>query len=120
MGINPDVRTERLDAMSDPSDGQRLLLTVLFTAWLIAFGYAFYAFATTLPGGGGFVRGMNRITSYLGWQGLAGMISIAVFSVGRGWPKGSAVRRMSATPILVAILHIVAIVGVILWARTSG
>lgn len=106
--------------MSGPTDGQRLLLTVLFAAWLIAFGYAFFTFATTLPQGGGFLRGMNRVTGYLGWQGIAGMISIAVFAVGRRWPKGTAVRRMSIVPIAVAILHVAVITGVIVWARASG
>mgnify|MGYP001814932194 FL=1 len=105
--------------MSDPTDGQRLMLTVLLALWVIAFGYAFYAFATTIPGGGGFVRGMNRVTAYLGWQGIAGMVAIALFAVGRVWPKGSAVRRMTVVPIALAILHIAGILGVILWARTT-
>ena len=105
--------------MNDPSDGQRLLLTALFAAWVIAFCYAFYAYATTIPGGGGFVRGMNRVTAYLGWQGIAGMISIALFAVGRGWPKGSAVRRMAVVPFAVALLHVLAILGIILWARAT-
>ena len=90
--------------MNDPSDRQRLLLTALFAAWVIAFAYAFYAYASTIPGGGGFVRGMNRITSYLGWQGIAGMIAIALFSVGREWPRRSAVRRMSGLPLLLSMI----------------
>lgn len=106
--------------MSGPSDGQRLLLTVLFATWLIAFGYAFFSFAATQPRGDGFVRGMNRVTSYLGWQGIAGMISVAIFSVGRGWTKGTTIRRMSLVPITVAFLHVAAIGGVILWARAAG
>jgi len=106
--------------MSDPGDSKRLFLTALFAAWVLAFGYAFVAFATTEPGGGGFVRGINRITAYLGWQGIAGMVSIALFAVGRAWPKGAAVRRMSVVPLALAILHVVAILAVILWARSSG
>lgn len=105
--------------MSGPSDGQRLLLTALFAAWVFAFGFAFFTFATTDPTGESFTRGMNRITSYLGWQGVAGMISIALISVGRGWPRGTAVRRMSGVPLALAILHVVAIFGIILWARAS-
>ena len=93
---------------------------MLLAAWLFAFGYAFFAFATSLPEGDGFVRGMNRITAYLGWQGIAGMTAIALFAVGRGWPKGSAVRRMSVVPLGAAALHVVAIVGIILWAGASA
>ncbi|MBT8459785.1 MAG: hypothetical protein HKP37_12650 [Boseongicola sp.] len=106
--------------MNEPSDRQRLLLIALFAAWVIAFGYAFFTFAETAPSGDGFTRGMNRITSYLGWQGIAGMIAIALVSIGRGWPKGSAVRRMSGVPLLLAILHVAAILGIILWARASN
>lgn len=105
--------------MSAPTDSQRLLLTALFAAWVFAVGYAFFSFATTNPSGDGFTRGMNRVTAYLGWQGAAGMISFALFAVGRGWPKGSAVRRMSVFPLAIAFLHVAAILGVVLWARTS-
>lgn len=104
--------------VSDPGDRQRLLLTALFALWVFAFGYAFFIFATTTPTGDSFTRGMNRITSYLGWQGVAGMISIALIAIGRSWPKGSAVRRMSGVPLTLAVLHIAAIIGIILWART--
>lgn len=106
--------------MSDPGDGQRFLLTALMAIWLAAFLYAFVSFATSAPTGEGFVRGANRVMSYLGWQGIAGMIAIAVFPVGRRWPKGSAIRTMASVPLGIAVLHILAIVGVFLWARAPG
>ena len=106
--------------MSAPNDSRRLLLTGLLALWLIAFVYAFVAFATTTPTGDGFVRGANRVMSYLGWQGIAGVVAIATFAIGRDWPKGSAVRTMSAIPLVIALLHILAIFGVILWARAAG
>ena len=106
--------------MSQPSDGRRLLLTGLLALWLIAFVYAFIGFATTAPTGDGFVRGANRVMTYLGWQGIAGVLSIATFAIGRDWPKGSTVRTISAVPLIIAFLHIAGIIGVILWARASA
>ena len=113
MGIYSDVRAFGVAKMSD---GQRFGLTVLLALWAAAFGYAFVSYALTPPAGDGFVRGLNRVTAYLGWQGIAGMLSIPVFALGRAWPKGSPVRSMSRLPIGVAVAHMVVIVGVIVWA----
>ncbi len=89
---------------------------ILFAAWVLAFGYAFVAFWTTAPTGEGFTRGTNRVVTYLGWQGVAGMVAIAVWGVGRGWPKGSSARWLSVVPMALALLHVAAIVAIVLWA----
>ena len=102
--------------MSVPNDGRRLILTILFAAWLMAFLYAFFSFATLAPTGDGFGRGLNRVTSYLGWQGIAGAIAFAVFGVSRAWPKGSGVRSLGSVPLVIAALHVLAIVAVVVWA----
>ena len=60
------------------SDGRRFLATCLAALWLMAFCYAFVAFWTTAPEGEGFVRGMNKPLVYLGWQGIAGMLALAL------------------------------------------
>jgi hypothetical protein len=99
------------------TDGKRLILTVLLAVWVMAFAYAFVHFATALPTGDGFHRGANRITGYLGWQGIAGLVALSVFATGRGWPKGSGVRRLTSVPLILALAHVAAILGVILWAR---
>ena len=105
--------------MTDPGDGKRLVLTGLFALWVFAFAYAFYALATLEPTGDGFTRGANRITTYLGWQGVAGMAGLAIFAVGQGWPKGATVRTLSRVPLGLALLHVVGIAGIILWAGVA-
>ena len=102
------------------SDAKRLTMTVLMATWVMSFAYAFYDFATTPAGGGGFIRGLNRITEYLGWQAIAGTIAIAIAAIGRDWPKGSAVRRLSLLPFSVALLHIAGLVAVFIWAQTAS
>ncbi len=106
--------------MNDQGDGPRLWVTILFAAWVMSFGYAFVSFASLEPTGDSFTRGMNRVTSYLGWQGVAGMVALVLFGVGRSWPKGHAIRRMTAVPICLALLHILAIVGIIIWASYTS
>ena len=80
--------------MDPVSDARRLWVVILFALWALAFGYAFVAFWITPPEGDGFTRGSNRVLSYLGWQGIAGMIAVAVWGVGRGWPKGRGARSL--------------------------
>lgn len=113
MGRNPDVRTEWLVSMSD---ARRLLLMVMYAAWVIIFVYAFVAYVRAPYEGPGFPDGLNKPAVYLGWQGMAGMLAVAVFGVGFGWPRGSAVRKLTALPLVVALLHLLAISGVLLWA----
>lgn len=100
----------------EPSDSRRFGLTLLVAIWAMAFVYAFVAAAMAEPPDGGSLA-LGRARAYLGWQGLAGLLAIAVLGVGRRWPKGSSVRRLSLVPLAIAIFHAVAIGGVLLWAK---
>ena len=102
--------------MSQPSDKQRLLLTGLFALWAVVFLYAFVAYARAPYEGAGYPDGLNKPAVYLGWQGIAGMLALAIFGVGRRWPKGNGVRGLSAVPIILAILQGIAILGILWWA----
>ncbi len=103
--------------MSDEGGGApRFLLTVLFALWAMAFLYSFVSFTFAVPDGSGFTRGMNRITGFLGWQGIAGLLGICIFGVSRGWPVGSSVRRLGVLPLGLAGLLVAGILGVIGWA----
>ncbi len=106
-----------MDAMTD---APRFVITVLMACWALAFAYAFWAFATTEPTGDGFARGVNRISAYLGWQAIAGMFAIAIAAVGRGWPKGSGVRRLAWVPLGLALTHVAAVVGLFAWAQFAS
>lgn len=90
--------------MTDPGDGVRLLLTVLFAGWAMAFGYAFSELAGidleavrtgTVP---------PEATEFLRWQGVALLLAVAVFGVSLGWPRGAAVRGLGVLPLSLAVL----------------
>ncbi|MXQ08458.1 hypothetical protein GQ651_11430 [Alphaproteobacteria bacterium GH1-50] len=101
------------------SDARRFWVTLLFALWALAFGYSFVSFMTTPPDGEGFTLGLNRISAYLGWQGIAGVLSLGLWGAARGWPKGTSARQLSAVPLLLALFHVMLIVGVILWGRSG-
>lgn len=98
------------------SDGRRFLLMAVYAAWVMVFVYAFVAYDRAPYEGAGFPDGLNKPAVYLGWQGVAGMLAIAVFGIGLGWPKRTAVRGLTAVPLIVALLHLLAIGGVAFWA----
>jgi len=67
--------------------GRRAWAWAVFAIWLVLFAGAFAAFALTPPTGDGFVRGMNRVGAFLGWQ-LAATVAAAVsFALVRGCPR---------------------------------
>ena len=101
-------------------DKTRLWLMIWSTAWLLTWAGSFLAFWLVEPAGDGFVRGLNRVTTFLGWQGIAAMFSIPVYRVSRGWPKGSAPRRIGLVPIIAAGVLLLAILTLIAWARFTG
>lgn len=108
------------NAMAQDNDTRMLLLIGLAALWVLAYGYSFSVFTLTEPAGDGFVRGMNRVRAFFGWQGVAGMLAIAIWGLGRQWPKGSPARRFSGIPIGLALALMAGMVGLIVWARFAG
>ena len=98
----------------------RLLLTVLFAFWAMAFVYSFVAFALTEPDDIGFTMGMNRIRAFLGWQGIAGLLALCIFGVSRSWPPGASVRRLGLVPLVPALGLGAVLLGLIGWAAMTG
>jgi len=93
------------------------LLAILLTAWVFAFGWSGVVAASARTTQDGFNSGLSRFELFLGWQAVAGLIGLATFAVGRGWPKGSGIRRVSAVPFWLALALLGAIVAWSGWAR---
>ena len=106
--------------MEDSQDTRKLWTMLLFAAWCGAFIMSFVAFSMTEPTGDGFVRGMNRVGRLLGWQGVAGVLAVLTWGVGRRLEPGSGARKLAAFPVLVAVVLVLALVGLLIWARFSG
>ena len=102
--------------MSDDDRTTKRVLAALLLAWVGVFAYAFWQFHATQPTGDGFVRGLNRVTGFLGWQALAAAIAVAAFVKGRRLPHGDTLRAVSMLPLILLVLGLLGIVGVVLWA----
>jgi hypothetical protein len=88
----------------------------MMALWLCVWGGSFLAGWATAPTGDGFLRGMNRFNIFIGWQAVAGMVAFVIWWIGRAWPIGASVRRLSMWPIgiaiVVAVLSVVAFFGI--------
>ena len=75
----------------------------LLAVWMGAWGVSLWAFfLRTAP-----VPGIGNLEVALGWQGIAGLLAIAVFGIGFGLPDGHGVRRVAAVPLGMALFVMV-------------
>lgn len=102
------------------SDGRRLVLMACLALWALMWGWSAVVLAMAEPTGDGFVRGMNRIETFLGWQMAAALPAFVAWVLGRDWPKGSGVRRWSRVPIQLAVGLAAVLGGLTLWAALAG
>lgn len=102
----PDTRQDR----------KAMLLMALIALWLAAWGYSLVFLLNTDPDSVGVTRGLNRMSGFLGWQGVAGMIAFACFAVGRSFPKWSGIRRISAVPFGMALALVLVVAAFALLA----
>jgi hypothetical protein len=101
-------------------DAKRLVLMGLLTLWAVAWGMSVYGLATISPSGDGFLRGVNRMTAFLGWQMAAALPAFGAWAVGRDWPKESGVRLVSRVPLQLAAGLAAVVGGLMLWAILAG
>ena len=98
------------------SDGRRLLLTALLAAWAICFCYAFVAYVRAPYEGPGFPDGLNKPAVFFGWQGIAAMLSLAVWGVSLGWPRGSGARRVARVPLVCSLAVLAVLLALVVSA----
>ncbi|MCA0870990.1 hypothetical protein LCL97_09145 [Seohaeicola saemankumensis] len=91
----------------------------LVVIWAAAFAMSFWALFGMEPTGDGFTRGLNRLTAFVGWQLLAAMVALCLWLVGRRIQNASGLRWLSRVPGLLAILLVLAVAALILYARLS-
>lgn len=90
---------------------KRTLLWSLFALWALTYAWSFVVFQTTEPTGDSFTRGLNRISSFLGWQVSAAVIGIPVWFLGRMYKKTSIASWFTRLPLVLAGLLVVIPLG---------
>jgi hypothetical protein len=83
--------------------------------WLVLFVVSFAVLQTTSPSGDGFTRGLNRIASFLTWQGAAFVVSMALALVtrraaGRGVEK---IKLIGYVPLAASVFLIGSFVAIV-------
>ncbi|MGJ8584294.1 MAG: hypothetical protein ACSHXD_09390 [Marinosulfonomonas sp.] len=105
---------------NEPNQNRLFALMVMLLFWLGAWGYSFVFLATVDPTGDGFTRGLNRVSGFLGWQGVAGLFAFASWGIGRSFPKPSGIRNVSAIPLWLAVVLILVLIGMSVWGRLQA
>lgn len=94
--------------MTEGGHERRLwILMGLLALWLAAYGYSIVVLLGTDPPMDGVARSTDRWTVFLGWQGVAGITATAIWGVGRGFPKRTGIRRISAVPLGMALALVI-------------
>ncbi len=80
----------------------KLLLRIAFLLWALAFAASFAVVLLVPATGDGFTRGLNRVMGFLGWQAVAAVLALAVWTIGNRLARGSPGRRLSRVPAALA------------------
>jgi hypothetical protein len=84
--------------------------------WTALFVLSFVVAFLLEPTGDGFTRGLNRISAFLVWQGIAVAVAVPAWLTGRGG-VGSGTRWLSRMPAIVHSLIVLLVIGLILAVR---
>ncbi len=97
------------------------LIKVFFILWLVCFVCSFSLPFLLEAGGDGFTRGLNRLGALMGWQLGATVFAFLGFIAGLGKLKGHrGTAWLSRGPAIVQATLIVALIGLILYARFAS
>jgi hypothetical protein len=86
-----------------------LVLMLLLAGWLLAYGTSIYALLSTPDIAAATLPALKRTVGFLGWQAVAGTIAFGCWGVGRAFPRGSGIGRVSAVPLAMAVALLVVI-----------
>ncbi|MCP5036222.1 MAG: hypothetical protein GY945_01335 [Rhodobacteraceae bacterium] len=97
----------------------RNLLLFALVLWAACILASFAITWGTEPAGSGFTRGMNRITTFFGWQFTAGLLGIFIWVIGRRFDKGTGMRRLSWLPVGLFGAEVAALVGLVIYLNLT-
>lgn len=98
---------------------RRLTAGLALALWVLAFGGAFLAYAWTAPSDMGFTRGLNRVGTFLAWQGVAALAAIAAFVLAGPLAPGL-LRRLARAPLWLMAGLALAALAVLGWAIVTA
>ncbi|MCB1482794.1 MAG: hypothetical protein KDJ55_12695 [Rhodobiaceae bacterium] len=99
---------------------RKKIFFLLMAVWAVVFCWSFWVFFDTAPSGDGFVRGMNRVFGFLGWQAVATGLAIVIAMTGKRFERGTGTRWLARIPAACAILLALAVIAAIIIAIASA
>ena len=99
---------------------QEQLFALLIAIWAGLFTWSLIGFWSAEPTGDGFVRGMNRVFGFLGWQAAATGLAIVIAMTGKRFERGSGARWLARIPAACAILLVLAVIAAIIIAVATA
>ncbi len=88
--------------------------------WAVLFILAFWVPPRVEPTGDSFVRGMNRVGIFFGFQVAAGVVGFLAWRLGRVFDKPSWQRWLTRAPLLIALAGVSLMAVMIVWANLGG
>lgn len=98
---------------SENQDRRTMFLMTLLAMWGAAYAYSIWFLITTPAELGGITGGLSRLSGFVGWQAIAGLIGFAVWGIGWSFPKGSGVRNISGLPLILALAVVIVGIGML-------
>jgi len=99
---------------------RKQVIWALFALWAVLYAVSFWQAATVPRTGDGFLRGINRLMTFLGWQGAAAGAALVLWATTLGDRRiGPGLRWLSRIPVLLALALVLGLTAVVLWARFS-
>lgn len=99
---------------------RKQVIWALFALWAVLYALSFWQAAVLPRTGDGFLRGINRLMAFLGWQGAAAGAALVLWGATRADRQlGPGLRWLGRVPMLLALALVLALTALILWARFS-
>ncbi|QBY02270.1 hypothetical protein E2K80_17260 [Rhodophyticola sp. CCM32] len=97
----------------------RTTIWILLAMWMLCMLFAGLSLSET-PIGDGFTRGQNRMSGFLSWQLVGGMLALMLWVLVRPLPKGDRLRWVGLAPIWLAVALLIVVVSRIGYALLTG
>ena len=88
-------------------------LWALLALWAALYASSFVLSYLTEPTGDSFTRGFNRLSLFLQLQGAACVLAVILWIQGRTVRRGTSLRRLTRLPGILALLLVLALIGII-------
>lgn len=97
-----------------------MFLMTLLAMWGAAYAFSIWFLLITPAESSGLTGGLSRLSGFVGWQAIAGLIGFAAWGIGWSFPKGSGVRKISGLPLILAAALVIVGIGMVVFGGDAA